>query len=927
MPAGAGTAASVRPLTSMRPNSGLRTRPSVALKLRAVATLEAVGITASQPETLGRDFGSMASRPRALSIGQKLALLASIPGIAALALAWLVVSDARREAKAAEALGTVEDLAELAADMSAVVQALQNERAQLSRHLGKEPGPATAKRFAQTDHAIAVLDRLLQAHGQGELPPRLSRDLAAAHSALAKLGEHRTQASTSDVDVIDLLGLYKDANGNLINAIAALMQLSDHGEVLRTISLLVSVLQIQENASQEHALLTDVFTRKEFAPGAYRELVTLVTEHAVNERVLLATADDLFLEEYRRVLDGDFAVSTARMRKRALEAIEEELGVDGALWFGHQARKVERLRGLADNLNASVKDLALARIAALERALTSAVGLSLAALALSALLAWPLGRGVTRSVTNLSRAAAKVQQERDYSARAARVSDDELGALTEAFNEMLVGIQKRDAELEGHRRHLEKVVDERTAELTTRNQAMRAVLDNVEQGLAMVRVDGTLEVETSAAFARWLGTPAPNTALADHLAQYSQEVAAMTRYGWDTLLEGVLPWELCLLQMPSTLIVKGRHYHLTYRGVVHGSGLAGALLVVSDVTDDIVRAEREALQQEVLAALAHIAEDRAGFMEWLSEMRRLINATTARPRLELRSMMRLVHTIKGTSSVFGVASVSAVAQRLESALLETREIPGDESFEELGAAWQSFEDQISSLVSEGSAAAQVTHAELDSLLEDFEQGVPRAALRDRVASLRFQSVRKRLDRAAAGVCALAERLGKGPCDITVETDDVRLSDDRWNRFFAVLSHPLRNALDHGMETSEEREVADKPASLQLALRFHVVGDTYKIEIEDDGRGIAWDKVDDKAAALGMSTATREDLTQALFADGLSTRDDVGELSGRGVGMAAFREAVEELGGQILVSSEARQGTLLRCFIPRTEVCGGAKHVA
>ena len=100
--------------------------------------------------------------------------------------------------------------------------------------------------------------------------------------------------------------------------------------------------------------------------------------------------------------------------------------------------------------------------------------------------------------------------------RARRVSDDELGMLTETFNEMLAGIQSRDAELDQHRSHLEGLVVARTQELAARNVAMRLVLDNVDQGLATVGVDGALHSERSAAFDALFGTRrrrAPSTTL------------------------------------------------------------------------------------------------------------------------------------------------------------------------------------------------------------------------------------------------------------------------------------------------------------------------------------------------------------------------------------------------------------------------------
>ncbi len=88
-----------------------------------------------------------------------------------------------------------------------------------------------------------------------------------------------------------------------------------------------------------------------------------------------------------------------------------------------------------------------------------------------------------------------------------------------------------------------------------------------------------------------------------------------------------------------------------------------------------------------------------------------------------------------------------------------------------------------------------------------------------------------------------------------------------------------------------------------------------LEIEDRGRGIDWDRIAASARARGLPTATQADLQDAMFADGLSTRSEITELSGRGVGLAAFRAACAELGGAITVTSARDVGTKLSITWP------------
>ncbi len=88
-----------------------------------------------------------------------------------------------------------------------------------------------------------------------------------------------------------------------------------------------------------------------------------------------------------------------------------------------------------------------------------------------------------------------------------------------------------------------------------------------------------------------------------------------------------------------------------------------------------------------------------------------------------------------------------------------------------------------------------------------------------------------------------------------------------------------------------------------------------MEIADDGKGIDWDALADRAARMGLATGTEDDLKRALFADGVSTAASVTDVSGRGVGMGALLEGTRALGGDVTIQSSPGQGTLLRFTFP------------
>lgn len=136
-----------------------------------------------------------------------------------------------------------------------------------------------------------------------------------------------------------------------------------------------------------------------------------------------------------------------------------------------------------------------------------------------------------------------------------------------------------------------------------------------------------------------------------------------------------------------------------------------------------------------------------------------------------------------------------------------------------------------------------------------------------------------------------------------------------------LMHIIRNAVDHGIESPEERIAAGKPEKGTIALWAAQKGNHVVVEISDDGRGIDAIRVRHKAIERGLISAEtelkREDIYNLLFLPGFSTRDEVTELSGRGVGMDVVKNNIAALSGVIEIDSEFGRGTLMTITLPIT----------
>ena len=157
--------------------------------------------------------------------------------------------------------------------------------------------------------------------------------------------------------------------------------------------------------------------------------------------------------------------------------------------------------------------------------------------------------------------------------------------------------------------------------------------------------------------------------------------------------------------------------------------------------------------------------------------------------------------------------------------------------------------------------------------------------------------------------------------LITEGEDTEADATIVDALFEPLLHVLRNAVDHGIESSERRISIGKPPMGTLILRGRRVAENVRIEIEDDGGGIDVDRV--RAVASARGVASKEalaaivdgEIIDLIFAAGFSTAETVTDLSGRGVGMDSVRTAVERLGGSVTLQSEPGKGTVVSLMLP------------
>lgn len=169
---------------------------------------------------------------------------------------------------------------------------------------------------------------------------------------------------------------------------------------------------------------------------------------------------------------------------------------------------------------------------------------------------------------------------------------------------------------------------------------------------------------------------------------------------------------------------------------------------------------------------------------------------------------------------------------------------------------------------------------------------------------------------------LARQLGKD-VELVLSGEDTEIDKTMIEDLNDPLVHLIRNAVDHGVDGPEERQAAGKPSKSLVHLSAEQVGDHIVIEITDDGRGIRPDVIRSKAMDKGLidaETANSLDDRQSLhliFLPGFSTKDQISDVSGRGVGMDVVKTNIQRLNGRIEVTSVVGQGSNFRILLPLT----------
>ena len=366
----------------------------------------------------------------------------------------------------------------------------------------------------------------------------------------------------------------------------------------------------------------------------------------------------------------------------------------------------------------------------------------------------------------------------------------------------------------------------------------------------------------------------------------------------------------------------------------------------------------EALEEGASLFIIVVAFDLVTFDERFRELSRMLGETgeliSTLPGLEESAPdqinFRILYAtdadtdeIRERTQSFRITTLTELGADAQGETQESEEAESGEDSEstEAGSALPSLSTlvrvQLSELDEMISAAHELltdTNATLDLALESelgreerTEMEIRAARIRrrflefeERLIELRMVRLAQTLSRVARAGSLAARTINK-EVDFEILGGDVRLDKSLADSIADPLMHILRNAVDHGIETAGERASAGKDARGHVRLEARAEGSRVRLRVTDDGRGIDPERIARAARERGFikenARLSQQESLRFIFRQGFSTASSVSSVSGRGVGLDVVEKAVEEIGGELRVWSQAGAGTTFEMTLPTT----------
>jgi two-component system chemotaxis sensor kinase CheA len=493
-------------------------------------------------------------------------------------------------------------------------------------------------------------------------------------------------------------------------------------------------------------------------------------------------------------------------------------------------------------------------------------------------------------------------------------------------------IEDARRKLEDYSKNLERTVAQRTSQLSSMNESLNAVLNSLGQGFLTFDSSGSCGDVYTRACVNVLEINPQGRQISEVLKVPENKLVEFAMW-IKALFSEALPFDDLKPLGPSFVAhTKGHHIVLDYFPIRAEGKVREVVVVATDKTSEFKVMQQLEHERQQASMVVKFIKNKDQFLQFLLSTKHVLEQLENMSRktlthLQVQEALRMLHTLEGEAGTFSLWSVRIAARRAQTALEEFGHQPGvlpphvlffyQKQLHSVGDEFEAFLRENVDLIKmpkEGGAR----NIELDSdRLSEFNNLLVTHGIDLKVRE-KFENwflsepVEKRLNYYNDLAQNVAGNLGKKLKPLKIIGGDVMIRPEPYLSLFSSLVHVFRNAVDHGIEPPDERIWAEKDESGQIVVTFRETATGYELTIQDDGQGIDPSVIRKKLAKthpqFNTSKQSDEEIIQNIFLPGFSSKDSIGEYSGRGVGMDAVWVEVVRLGGSVKVYSETGKGT-------------------
>lgn len=487
------------------------------------------------------------------------------------------------------------------------------------------------------------------------------------------------------------------------------------------------------------------------------------------------------------------------------------------------------------------------------------------------------------------------------------------------------------AKLEDYSKNLEKMVAERTAQLSAMNQQLNALLDSLGQGFFIFGQDGVCFPIYSKACLTTIEKSPAGLPVEQALSLDEKGAASFKRW-MTTLFAEMLPFEdLAPLGPNRFKHSHNRDIELTYFPLRKESGeMEGVVVVATDITE-LVESQRQAEKEKKYAQMIlQLVQNKRQVLGFLKEAEALIqdlHFQLKQPEINFELTFRDLHTLKGGAASFSLMDVAEAVHHAEDLLSlwnQKKEAKVREELTELShtfpALIEQFVEKNRTLLGQKPGSLEVLKEVQLSDLKEHHRRLPDSSAEKKEFFDKFllEKAEHIFGHFNDQIRQVANQEGKIVQNLVIENPEFKLWPEPYESLFASFIHAFRNSVDHGIESSSDRETVGKPSAGQIGIGVEKKGDSLVFRIWDDGKGIDPEAIRNKLRKSGkeaMASKNDVDVIQHVFDSEFSTKEVITATSGRGVGMDAIQACAQDLGGKAWVLSIPGEGSQVFIEVP------------